>query len=127
MTTEITKLVPLDHIAHDPQPIARIYREMDTQSAEKVVNRALGELALSVASLSREVTARDVTDAPRQLRRIARMAEHLGMNTLSHTSLAAEACLEDYDATAFAAVWARLLRVAGSQLAMGEQLQGARG
>lgn len=126
MTAIITRLTPNDHVAHDPAPIARIFREMDPDSAEKVVNRALGELALSVAALSKQVAAYELTEAPRQFRRVARMADHLGMTTLAHTARDADQCLEYSDATAFGAVWAKLLRVAGSQIALGEIQRGRR-
>ncbi|MDH2326721.1 hypothetical protein QCN27_07560 [Cereibacter sp. SYSU M97828] len=126
MTAIIFKLTPQDHVAHDPAPIARIFREMDADSAEKVVNRALGELALSVAALSKQVVAFELSEVPRQLRRVARMADHLGMTTLAHTARDADYCLEHADATAFGAVWARMLRIAGSQIAAGETQRGRR-
>lgn len=123
MTAEITALCPQDRVCHDPAPIAQIYCQMDGPSAEKVVNRALGELALTISCLSDRVAARDLGDAPRQLRRVQRMADHLGMTTLCQVAADARACVDCGDATAFAAVWARLIRVAETQLSPGRDLR----
>lgn len=127
MTTLIAELKPQDQITQDPAPIARIFREMGPDAAEKAVNRAVGELTLSIAALSRLVAERDLADVPRQLRRIARMSDHLGMTSLSTIAADAEACTARDDATAFSAVWARLLRVAASQLSQGGELRDRRG
>ena len=126
MTSTIVKLRPHDHVQCDPVPIARIYREMGADAADLAVNRAMGELALTIAAAAKMVVERNLADMPRQLRRIARMANHLGLSTICATAADAQSCLEDFDATAFAAIWARLIRVAGSQLASGPEAQGRR-
>lgn len=112
----VVVLQPKDRIRHDAGPIATIYRNLDTGSADQVVTRALGELALTMAGLADRVREREMEDMARQLRRLQRMAENLGMLTLSDVCSAVRDCLERGDSTAFAAVWARLLRVAERSL-----------
>ena len=110
-------LLPKDRIRHDAGPISTIYRNLDTASADQVVTRALGELALSMAGLADQVRARDLSDLGRQLRRLQRMAENLGMVSFASVCGDVRTCLDLGDVTAFAAVWARLLRVAERSLA----------
>lgn len=119
MTADIVTLNPKDRLHRDPQPIDRLYREMGTNAAENAVNRAVGELALALSGVSAQLASHDLGDAPRQLARIARMADHLGMVTLARCARDAESCLSDFDATAFAAIWRRLLRVAARQITVG--------
>lgn len=104
-------------IRQDGEPIATIYRNLGTASAEQVVTRALGELAMTMAGLAAQVRDRDLRDISRQLRRLQRMSENIGMVSLGLVAGDARDCLEQADATAFAAVWARLMRIAERSLA----------
>lgn len=113
-------VVPLtirERVRQDAEPIATIYRNLGTSSAEQVVTRALGELALTMASLAAQVRERDLQDLSRQLRRLQRMAENLGMISLGVVAGDVRDCLMRGDVTAFASVWARLVRVAERSLA----------
>lgn len=108
---------PKERVRQDSEPIALMYRNMGTAAAEQVVTRALSELAMTMAGLSERVRARDVADLGRQVRRLQRMAEQLGMVSLGQVAGDIRGCLDGGDATAFAAVWARLVRVAECSLA----------
>ena len=105
-----------ERVRQDSEPIATIYRNLGTSSAEQVVTRALGELALTMAGLAARVRERDMQDLSRQLRRLQRMSENLGMTSLGAVAGDVRTCLEASDSTAFSAVWARLLRVAERSL-----------
>jgi len=113
----VVALRPNDRVRQDAEPIATIYRNLGTASAEQVVTRALGELALTMAGLAAHVRAQDLTDVQRQLRRLQRMGENLGMTSLGLVAADVRACLESGDSTAFSAVWARLMRIAERSLA----------
>jgi hypothetical protein len=117
MTATITKFRPKDRICQDAEPIALIYRSMGTHAAEEVVNRALAELAVTMSGIARQVRARNMLDLARQLRRLERMAVQLGLVSLGAVSNDAQRCLEGGDLASFAAVWARLVRVAEASLA----------
>lgn len=106
-----------ERVRQDSEPIATIYRNLGTASAEQVVTRALGELALTMAGLAAQVRQRDMQNLSRQLRRLQRMAENLGMVSLGLVAGDVRACLDRADVTAFAAVWARLVRIAERSLA----------
>jgi len=117
MAGNVVALRPKECVRQDAEPIAAIYRNLGTASAEQVVTRELGELALTMAGLAQQVRAHQVQDMARQLRRLQRMAEGLGMVSLGAVAGDVRQCLERADVTAFAAVWARLLRIAEQSLA----------
>ncbi len=113
----VVMLRPRERVRQDAEPIATIYRNLGTTSAEQVVTRALAELALTMAGLTNQVRTHELTDVARQLRRLQRMSENLGMISLGLVAADARACLERADSTSFMAVWARLMRIAERSLA----------
>ncbi len=115
--TNVVALRPNERVRQDVEPIAAIYRNLGTSSAEGVVTRALGELALTMSGLATQVRSHQMGDLTQQLRRLGRMAENLGMVSLASVSGDLSVCLEREDPTSFAAVWARLLRIAERSLA----------
>ncbi len=117
MTAEnIFVLMHKERVRQDAEPIATMYRNLGTVSAEQVVTRALGELALTMAGLANQVRAHELQDVERQLRRLQRMSENLGMTSLGLVAGDVRACIDRGDVTAFSAVWARLLRIAERSL-----------
>lgn len=115
--TNIAALPLVDRVCQDAEPIATIYRNLGTSAAEQLVTRALAELGLAMAGLAQQVRLHDLTDVSRQLRKVQRMAEHLGMVSLGRVADDARTCFDCSDVTAFSAVWARLIRVAERSLA----------
>lgn len=114
---EIATLRPRETVRQDVEAIAVIYRNLGAPVAEQMVTRALGELALTMAGLAAQVQAHEMGDLLRQLRRLQRMAENLGMISLGVVAGDVRICLERSDVTGFSAVWARLLRIAERSLA----------
>ena len=113
---EVTALRPREVVCQDVEAIAEIYRNLGASTAEQMVTRALGELALTMAALAEKVRAQDLRDLARQLGHLRRLAEDIGLVSLGRVAADARTCLERADGTAFAAVWARLLRVAERSL-----------
>ncbi len=105
-----------ERVRQDSEPIATIYRNLGTASAEQVVTRARGTCA-DDGRVAAQVRQRDMQDLARQLRRLQRMAENLGMVSLGLVAGDVRECLDRSDVTAFAAVWARLVRIAERSLA----------
>ena len=120
----VIMLRPKDQVKQDAEPIATIYRNLGAASAEQVVTRALTELALTMAGLASQVRAKEMTDMDRQLRRLQRMSENLGLISLAAIAGDVRQCLARSDVTSFGAVWARLLRVAERSLATDRELLG---
>lgn len=120
----VVALRPNDRVRQDAEPIATIYRNLGTTSAEQVVTRALTELAVTMSGLAAQVQAHDLANMARQLRRLQRMSENLGMVSLGLIADDVRTCIERSDVTAFSAVWARLLRVAERSLAVDRGMLG---
>lgn len=121
---KVVALRPNDRVRQDAEPIATIYRNLGTASAEQVVTRALTELAVTMSGLAAQVQAHDLADMARQLRRLQRMSENLGLVSLGLIAADVRTCLERSDVTGFSAVWARLMRVAERSLAADRNLLG---
>ena len=113
---KLVAMRPFEHVRQDAEPISAIYRNLGAPAAEQVVNRALGELAMTVSAVARQVRRRDLSDLARRLRRLQGMAESLGMVSLGLVARDLRYCLDQSDVTGFSAVWARLLRVAEQSL-----------
>lgn len=113
---DVTALRPREVVRQDVEAIAVIYRNLGAPTAEQMVTRALGELALAMAGIAAQVKAHQLTDLSRQLTRLRRMAENVGLLSLSTVAEDVRVCLERADSTAFSAVWARLIRVAECSL-----------
>lgn len=112
----VVALRPKERVRQSVEPIATIYRNLGTASAEQIVARALSELAMTMAGLAAQVRAHDLEDLSRRLRRLQRLADNIGLISLGKVAGDARNCLEAADSTAFTAVWARLLRVAEQSL-----------
>ena len=108
-----------DQVCQDVKPIATICHNLGPVTAQKVVTRALGEISQTVAALADQVKAHDLAEMRRPLRRLQRMSESLGLVTLGLIAVDLTLCIDSQDVTAFAAVWARLLRVADMALVQG--------
>jgi hypothetical protein len=108
----VMALVPTERLRQDAEPIAAIYRNLGVQVAEHVVARALAELAQVVQALTTQINQRDLALVPRDLRRLQRLSANMGLVSMAQSAADAHLCLNAKDSTAFAAVWARLQRVA---------------
>jgi hypothetical protein len=113
---KVTALTPREVVRQDVEAIAAIYRNLGAPTAEKMVTRALGELALTMARLTETVQAQDLRDVADHLVRLSRLADDLGLVSLAAVARDARFCLERADSTGFSAVWARLVRVAERSL-----------
>lgn len=119
----ILALQPKENPQQNIDHIAAIYRNLGSQAAEQVVARALGELAMMMTNLAQQVAAHDLADLMRRLRRLDQMADNLGLVTLSQVAQDLAICLDRGEATAFSAVWARLMRVAEMTLSVQANMQ----
>jgi hypothetical protein len=113
---EVAVLRPREVVRQDVEAVAEIYRNLGAPTAEQLVTRALGELALTMAGIVEKVRAQDLRDLGGQLGRLRRLADDIGLVTLAKVAGDLQSCLERADGTAFSAVWARLLRVAERSL-----------
>jgi len=86
---------------------------------QALLDRAMGELGGVHDELARQYSGRDLDGFARNLRRLRRIAEHLGLTTLACVAGDVMHCLEAGDVTALAATWSRLSRSAEQALSGG--------
>lgn len=111
-------LVPRERVAEDLEPIVMIYRNLGSDSGAAAVKRALSELGLALAALAERMARCDRAEVRPTLRRVETLAGSLGFVTLTAVCADLSRCLDRGDATATAAVWARLCRVGEHALGM---------
>lgn len=119
MAISVVTLCPRERVDEDEAAIRAIYDRLGPDPGAKLVTRAVGELALSVTVMAAQVGRHELAALPRSLRRMQGMAMGVGMVSLAQVARDARLCLERGDTTAFAAVWARLVRVAERSLVRG--------
>lgn len=122
MMKRVTVLRPKDQLRQNAEPVAALYRDLGTAQAEQIIMRVLGELALTMSGLAAQVRVHEMQDLARPLRRLQRMSDQLGLISLAQVAGDLRLCLDRRDDTAFAAIWARLLRVAERSLVIDRNL-----
>lgn len=100
-----------ERVREDLEPIVTIYRNLGSDSAAGVVNRALGDLGIALAGVADAMARHEMAELSPLLRRVRSMANGLGLVTLAHVAGDLDRCIARGDNTAVAAVWARLCRV----------------
>lgn len=116
MAASVVMLCPRERVDEDAGAILAILDRLGPDPGTKLVTRAVGELALAVTVMGAQVERHELAALPRGLRRMKAMAAGLGMVSLAQVAEDARTALTEGDATAFAAVWARLIRVAERSL-----------
>ncbi len=117
-------LRPVEGVGLDPARLAALYRELGPVETDSLLTRAVGEMVLQVSALVAHYENSDFPAFSRGLRGLARMADHVGFTVLSRAAGAVAACTTTGDATALAATWERLLRLAVDALDGGTDLRG---
>lgn len=112
----VVHLHPRERVDEDEGAIIAIFDRLGPDPGAKLVSRAVGELALSVTVMAAQVDRHELGALPRGLKRMQTMAAGVGLVSLAQVAADARAVLALGDATAFSAVWARLLRVAEQSL-----------
>lgn len=117
MAAVVTHLCPRERVWLDPARIGALYAELGGAEVQALLDRAMGELAAVHQDLTRQYALHDLTGFARNLRRLRRIADHLGLTSVATVAGDVAQCLDCGDATALAATWARLSRSASQALA----------
>lgn len=100
----------------DPDPLVALYAELGEAGAERVVCRAMEELAGRVSELLKFADEGQRPALIRTSRLMAKVAEQVGMATLARVAGDLCAVAEQGNRTAEAAILARLVRIAERSL-----------
>lgn len=115
MAAGVVALTPREPLREDTGAISEICERLGPETAARVLSRSIEDLALSVAAIATQVQLHDLADVQWHSRRVQKLA--LGLGLISLANVAGDLRRSHADPTAFAAVCARLLRVAGRSLA----------
>jgi hypothetical protein len=116
MAAEVTRIAPRERVWLDPHRIETIYAQFGGAEAQALLERAMNEVYVIRHELAQQYEARDFEAFARNLRRLRRIGQHLGMPMISRISEDVGRALAAGDATAMAATWARLRRSADQAL-----------
>lgn len=116
MATVIVALDPCERLREDAGAIDDLCDRLGPDTAARVLTRTIEELAIAVAAVATQVRLHDRGEVDWHSRRVQKLA--LGLGLISLATVAGDLRRSHADPTAFAAVCARLLRVASGSLGM---------
>lgn len=114
MASVVVALSPYESPRHDAHAIGDLWDKLGPDTATRVLSEGIEELALSVATMAAQVRLMDMADVQWQSRRLQKLA--LGLGLIGLANVARDLRHSHADPTAFAAVCARLKRVASTSL-----------
>lgn len=117
MPAEVLRLMPHERVLLDSSRIEVLYAQLGGDEVQALVERAMNELCVVRGELSAQYAGRDLQGFSRNLRRLRRIGEHLGLPVIARVADDVAACLDAGNATALAATWARLMRTADQAIA----------
>jgi hypothetical protein len=96
--------------------LAQLYTQLGDANAENVVCRAMEELAIRLAHTEKLYRENKHEDMRKCARSMTAIAEQIGLGTLARVAKEVVSCIDDTDANAIAATFARLLRIGEQSL-----------
>lgn len=100
----------------NPDPLVALYAELGERGAERVICRAVEELAARLSEMLRHADSGDGPALVRSARLLAKVADQVGMSTLASVAGDVVGVTEHRDLTAQAAILARLMRIGDRSL-----------
>jgi len=113
---QVTALKPGERVRLDTARIETLYRKLGERGAEDVVCRALEEIAARLAEAEGDYRAGRFDRMRKGCRGLVGMADEVGLPLMARVARDVTACIDTGDATALAASFARLLRIAERSL-----------
>ena len=110
MAAMVLQLCPRERVWLNPARIGVLYAQMGGPEVQALLDRAMTELIVVREDLGAQYMARDHEGFARNLRRLRRIADHLGLSSLVCVAEDVATCLERGDEIAIAATWARFVR-----------------
>lgn len=112
MIAPIAYLCPRESVRLDPARIGFLYAELGSAQLQQMLDRAMAEFSHLHEELCHQYAQRDLPGLARNLRRLHRISDHLGLTTVARVADDVSDCLLRGDSTALSATWARLSRSA---------------
>lgn len=100
----------------DPDPLVALYSELGENGAERVICRAMEELAARLSEMMRHADEGQIEPLIRSARLLGKVADQIGMATLARVATDVVRTAEAGDLTSQAATLARLVRIGDRSL-----------
>ena len=110
MAAVVVPICPTERVWLDPRRIGLLYAQLGGAEVQAILDRALAELVSTREDLLAQYFISDHEALSRSLRRLHRIADHLGLESLVTISRDVAECLASGDPVALSATWARLHR-----------------
>lgn len=110
MAAVVVQLCPRERVCLDPVRIGVLYAQLGGGEVQALLDRAMTELIDTREELAAQYMAHDHDGFLRNLRRLRRIADHLGLSTLACVASDVETCVASRNEVAISATWARLVR-----------------
>lgn len=110
MAAKVVQLCPRERVCLDPARIGVLYAQLGGGEVQALLDRAMTELVDTREELAAQYMAHDHQGFLRSLRRLRRIADHLGLSTLTCVAGDVETCVKQRNEVSIAATWARLMR-----------------
>ncbi|MFV0385652.1 hypothetical protein [Paracoccus sp. (in: a-proteobacteria)] len=113
---QISSLAVSEPIRVDARRVGDIVNELGEQAAQNVLGLALEQLAWALTATDEALEQGDMAQAVAHADRLSRLAWQVGLLSLAGVAMDLGNCAERRDASALAAVRARMMRVGNSSL-----------
>lgn len=114
--TAVLKLAHEESVRLDRSQLEVLYQSLGPIGADKVVNHALEEIAVSLTRASKEYRDGRLGDLRKSVQGLIALAQQVGMPTLARVGRDVAELSSSHDAAAFGATMARLERIGESSL-----------
>ena len=114
--TAVYNLTHEESVRLDRSQLEVLYHSLGPIGADKVVNHALEEIAVSLSRATKEYREGRLDDLRGSVRGLIAVAQQVGMTTLARVGRDVQDLASSHDAAAFGAAMARLERIGESSL-----------
>ncbi|WP_299285235.1 hypothetical protein [uncultured Tateyamaria sp.] len=119
----VTQIRLAEAVHVDQDRLGALYSQMDADSAEDVVCRAMEELALRMGHCDRQYRAGDLAALHKSSKSLIAIADQIGMTVLAGVARDVATCAKTGDPVALAATIGRLMRTGEGSLSAIWELQ----
>ncbi len=112
----VTRMLPRESARLDAEQLEKLYVTLGEVEADNVLSRAMEEMAIRIKQGETLYEAGSPVELANTMRSLVRIADQVGLNTVSRVASDVLICLERGDWIALGATFARLIRCSDQSL-----------
>jgi len=109
-------MLPRENARLDAEQLEKLYSQLGEVEADNVLSRAMEEMAIRIKQSEKLYDAGTASELRRTIRSLIRIADQVGMKTVSRVSSDVLTCLDRGDWISLSATFARLVRSSDQSL-----------